>query len=115
MAVWQPLIVCGISDPTKEEAAKGFNHMCGFSDLIVLASNVITDLIVLSTLVALVVCLVAGFRLLTSGGDQKALAQAKHALISVVKGYVVIFAAWLIVYNILHIFVAPGYSLLAQP
>ncbi|MEX2010550.1 MAG: hypothetical protein WD874_01980 [Parcubacteria group bacterium] len=102
MAVWQPLIVCDTN--------------CGFGHLILLANNLITNLIILSTIIATAVIIFAGFKLVTSGGNIKAKEDAKKMLGAVVKGYVVILIAWLLIYTITNALLKPGYGfLLGQP
>jgi hypothetical protein len=104
-AVWQPLIVCGKSSgPLGAE--------CTYSHLILLGRNVITDLLVLSTILATAVFLYIGFVLVTSGGDSGAKSKAKHAAGSLMKGYLCIIAAWLLVYTISKALLNPGFSIL---
>lgn len=94
--------------------AKGYDHLCQFSDLIRLANNFIQDLVVIATLVTTIVFLVAGFKLLTASftGNVGALKDAQRMFKNVVIGYVIILAAWIIVYTILHALVDPKYWLL---
>lgn len=103
MALWQDLIVCNGPD-------------CTFGDLIKLVKAVITDLTIISTYIAVAVCIYAGFILVTAGfrGDSGALTKAKKMFGAVVKGYIVIFAAWLIVYTILNALTGSG-GLLSGP
>ena len=104
MAVWKDLIVCdGVTDP------------CGFDDLIDLVKALITDLVLLSTLLAVAAFCYAGFLLLTSGGNESAKEKAKTTLFKVVKGYLWILAAWLVVYTITSVLLKDGYSLLGAP
>ena len=99
MPGWKDLIVCGGPD-------------CGFGDLITLAKNVIHDLVLISTIVAVVVFMYAGFVLVTSGGNPGAKTKAKTIFINVLKGYLLILSAWLIVYTVTSVILEPGYSLL---
>ena len=99
---WQDLIVCNGPD-------------CTFASLILLVKAGITDLVLISTYIAVGVCMFAGFKLLTSGGNTKARDFAKNAFTKVVIGYVIIFSAWLIVYTIINALIGPNYSLLGNP
>lgn len=85
---------------------------CTFGSLIALIKVGISDLVVLATLVAVIVFIFAGFKLLTSGGNPKALSDARGMLLKVLIGYVWILAAWVIVYTITSVLLNPGYSLL---
>jgi hypothetical protein len=112
MSILKPFIVCGdLASSTPLE----FRHMCGFSDLLVLVSNVITNLIILSTTAVVGVLIYHGLRLITSQGNKSVLDSAKKGLTNVVKGYIVILVAWVVVYTIVNVLVGPGYSLLTQP
>ncbi len=108
MAVWQPLVVCdGVPGNGLPE--------CDFATFILLIKNLITDLVVISTLIAVAVFCYAGFILLTSGGNKSAMDKAKGMLGKVVVGYLWILAAWLIVYTITSVLLNTGYSLLGNP
>ncbi len=87
---------------------------CGFSSLILLAQNLITDLIFLSTLFATAAFAYAGFKLLTSGGSEKAKDEAVDIFKKVGIGYLWILVAWLLVYTITSL-LAPGFSILGAP
>lgn len=112
--VWKSLVVCGITDKTDPNYAQ-FGHMCGFPDLLILASNAITDLIVISTFVAIAVFIWAGIMLLTSGGSKGKLDQAKKMFTTVLKGYIIILVAWVVVYTIMNVLVGSDYTLLQAP
>ncbi len=99
---WEPLIVCGGAD-------------CGFGDLIKLTNALIHDLIILSTLLAAIAFSYVGFKLLTAGGDEGAMKSAKASAWAVLKGFLWILVAWLLVYTITNGLLAPGYSLLGAP
>ena len=105
--MWQPLIVCNSTAP--------YNHPCGFNDLIVLTQNLITDLILLSTLLATIAFAYAGLKLLTSGGSESARKEAADIFLKVLKGYLWILGSWLLVYTITSVLLNPGYSLLGAP
>ena len=67
---WQPLVVCS-SDKA------GFDHPCGFADLILVAKNLISDLVIFSTFLATIAFIYVGFILLTSGGNPSKKDEAK--------------------------------------
>lgn len=101
---WKPLIVCdGVSPP------------CTFDHLILLAKNLIYDLILISTLLAVAAFIYAGFLLLTSGGSTTKKDQAKKVFTSVLWGYLWILVAWLLVYTITSVLLKGGYSILGAP
>ena len=109
--VLESMIVCGVDEPTK------YAHPCGFNDLIALAVAVINNLVVISVILATIAFLWIGFTLVTSGGDTGAREKAKNAAVSVLKGFIFVLAAWLIVYTITNVLLKPneGYSLLGAP
>ena len=115
MAVWQDLIVCAQFDP--DGISKGYDHLCQFGDLVRLANNFIQDLVIVATLVTTIVFLIAGFNLITASitGNVGALKNAQKMFKNVITGYIVILAAWIIVYTILHALVNPSYWLLSSP
>ena len=103
MPGWQPLIVCSGPD-------------CGFGRLIQLAQNLITDLIILSTFLAIAAFVYAGVILLTSGGKSGKLEEAKGIFMKVLIGYLWILGAWLLVYTITSVLLKPEFGfLLGKP
>ena len=102
MDPWKPLIVCTGPD-------------CTFGDLIVLAQNLITDLILLSTILAVAVFAFAGIKLITSGGSEGARKEAIEMFRKVLIGYLWILGAWLLVYTITNVLLKTGYSFLGPP
>jgi uncharacterized membrane protein len=99
--VWQPLIVCD-----------GVTVKCTFSSLITLTQNLITDLILLSTLLATIAFAYAGIILLTSGGSEGKKDRAKEIFFKVLKGYLWILGAWLLVYTISSVLLEEEFFLL---
>ena len=99
---WKALIVCG----TEELGG------CTFEHLILLANNLIHNLILLSTLLAVISFAYAGIILLTSGGNPGAKTQAKAIFKKVLIGYLWILSAWLLVYTITKVLLIDGFSLL---
>ncbi len=105
MDAWKNLIVC---DGTTD-------NPCTFNSLIVLAQNLINDLIIISTLLATAAFAYAGFLLLTSGGSETIKTKAKGIFIKVLIGYLWILGAWLLVYTITSVLLNEGYSILGAP
>lgn len=99
--MWQPLIVCDGPD-------------CTFSSIISLVENLVTDLVLISTLLAVIAFAYAGFLLMTSGGSDKKRDDAKTVFINVMIGYLWILAAWLLIYTVTKL-LSPGFSLLGAP
>lgn len=83
---------------------------CDFADLAKLVGILINDLIIISTFIATGLFVYAGFRLLISGGDEGAMRDAKAIIGKVIRGYIVILTAWLVVYTITHTLLKEGYS-----
>lgn len=103
MPGFRPFIVCGV------EVA------CEYPHLIELARNIIHNLVVFSTFIAVAVFAYVGFLLLTSGGSEDKKNQAKHAFKMVVIGYLWILTAWLLIYTITDVLLKDGYSILGNP
>ena len=103
------LIVC------ENQAIAEYADTCDFWDLVEVARNLITNLILFSTLVAVIVFAYAGFLFLTSGGNASKVTRAKGILMSIVKGYLWILFAWLLIYTITSVLLKPGYSPLGPP
>lgn len=75
---------------------------CGFPELILLISNIITFLLfTIATPLAALIFAYAGIMLLTSGGDTGKLKTAKKIIGNLLIGYVIALAAWLIINTIL--------------
>lgn len=104
---WKDLVVCGQYD--NYGVASGYDHMCGFNDMVLVAKNLITDLVLLGTIATTLVFIWAGIKLVTSGGNPKQLDDAKRMLWNVVKGFVIMIAAWVVVYTILSALVGDEY------
>ncbi|PIQ66252.1 MAG: hypothetical protein COV96_02445 [Candidatus Zambryskibacteria bacterium CG11_big_fil_rev_8_21_14_0_20_42_18] len=100
--IWKKLIVC-----------EGAN--CNFNDLVTLAQNLITDLIIISTFLAAIAFAYAGFILLVSGGSESQKTKAKEVFKKVLIGYLWILGAWLLVYTITSVLLDPEYSILGAP
>lgn len=111
MSVWQPLIVCGVKEGTPDVPVEFFKS-CGFEHLILLAKNLITDLVILSTFLAMAAFVYVGFLLLTSGGKESAKTKAKDVFMKVIIGYLWILGAWLLIYTITSVLLKDNFLFL---
>lgn len=99
----RPLIVCGgASDP------------CQFHHLGELVQNLIYDLVLLSTFLATAAFAYAGFLLLTSGGNESKKNEAKDIFLKVLKGYLWILVAWVLIYTITRVLLLDEFTLLGS-
>lgn len=78
----------------------GVKVACTFDKLIELVKVLINDLVILSTVLATMAVVYAGFMLVTSGGDTGKIKSAKAILMKILIGYLWILGAWLLVYTI---------------
>ena len=102
---WQPLIVC--------DGVPGNNlPVCDYNSLFVLAKALITDLVILSTFLAVAVFAYAGFMMIMSRGSETEYKKAVAMFGKVMWGYVWILAAWLVVYTISTVLLKTGFILL---
>ena len=111
MPGWRPLIVC---DGIPRAAANGLPALpkCDFNSVIVLIQNGIHDLVLISTIFVVIVIILSGLKLITSGGDAGARKEVSGRLWNLVLGYLWILGAWLVVYTISRALLAPDFSLL---
>ena len=65
-----------------------------FADLGGLISTFLPAVVTLAGMAAFVLLLVGGFRYMTAGGDEKAVADAAKIITNAVIGLVIVFAAW---------------------
>ncbi|OHB10716.1 MAG: hypothetical protein A3G05_00955 [Candidatus Zambryskibacteria bacterium RIFCSPLOWO2_12_FULL_45_14] len=94
----------------------GVTVPCTFAKLIELLRNLITALVYISTLLAAMAFAYAGFKLLTSGGSESSRKEATDIFVKVLKGYLWILFAWLIVYTISSTLLNPQFrSILSNP
>ena len=73
---------------------------CGFNDLIQLAQNLINWMVYISVPIAAIVFTWAGMLYVTAAGDPGKIAKAHGLFKNVALGFVIVLAAWLIVYTI---------------
>lgn len=74
---------------------------CNACYLVDTANTLVNFLIQMLSVIGVIVLVVAGFRLVTSGGDAGAAQKAKEMFTNVIIGFVLVLAAWLIVDTIL--------------
>jgi hypothetical protein len=101
---WQDLIVCS--------EASNNSTGCGFGDLLTLARAVMADLTIVATFFVTIAAVYIGFKLLTSQGNSDEMTKAKDMAWTALKGYFFVLIAWVLVYTISSVLLAPGYSLL---
>ncbi len=75
----------------------GPNNPCGSCEIVSMANTIIQWLIGITFMLFAVLFAIAGFKLVTSGGDTAAKSAAKASLVNALIGLVLILAAWLIV------------------
>jgi len=73
---------------------------CGWDDLITLANKVITYILTIATILAVISFMWAGFLLITAGGNESKVKQAKEIFGNVVVGLIFAYGAWIIVHFI---------------
>lgn len=80
---------------------------CSFCDLVSMLQVIITWIIGIIFVIFAVLLVVAGFQLVTSGGNQSAQKNAKDKLINALIGIIIVLAAWLIVDTLMRA-ILPG-------
>ncbi len=105
---WKPLT--NICDATLQLGEQG--KRCDFAALTELIRNGITDLILISTLLVVVAAIVAGMKLVTSGGNPSKLTEVKEMFTKIIIGYAVVLTAWLVVYTITSVLLNSEFSLI---
>lgn len=81
---------------------------CNVCQVVDMANELISWLIGISVLIAVMLMVVAGFRLMMSQGNQEAMQKAKSMAVNVVIGFILILSAWLIVDTILKLLTKKG-------
>lgn len=101
-SVGDPLVPsCGKLVPNADGKTSSMANPCNFDYLMLLINNIITFLLFyLATPLVIIILCYAGFILLTSGGSAEKMTKVKHMIKSVVLGYIVALAAWLIIKTI---------------
>lgn len=70
---------------------------CQACDVTKLINNVVAWLMVVLSIVAALMIVVAGFKLVTGGGNSGALTQAKETFTNILIGFFILFAGWLLI------------------
>ena len=109
------LIPCGFDGPD-EGSSVGAGERCTFDHLIILAQNVINFLILkIAAPLAAIMFAYAGFLYVTNKGNEAQIKKAHDIFLYVFVGFVVVLAAWLIVWFIINFFLDPTFVFLAPP
>lgn len=83
---------------------------CQSCDIVKLGSNLFTWLVrIMATLCAIVIA-IAGFKMVTAGGDSGAISEAREMITNVVIGFIILLSAWLIVDTIMKMFVDASFG-----
>ena len=102
-----PLLASAVVEPGGFVPCEG--KECSFCDLVAMVQDIITWIIGIIFLIFAVLLVVAGFKLVTSGGNQSAQTSAKESLINALIGIIIVLAAWLLVDTLMRA-VLPGDS-----
>src|SRR3989344_6458441 len=89
----------------------GVDEPYTYRHLIELVVVLINNLVLISTLLAVMVFIWAGIKLMSSGGNESAMKEAKTMFTKVLIGYLWILAAWLVVYTITNVLLNTGYTI----
>ncbi len=77
---------------------------CGFQDIFTSLNNLVSFLLFkIASPVAAIMIAVAGWKILTAGGNMSSLESGKKLLWAIVRGYLIALAAWLIVKTIFQL------------
>ncbi len=81
---------------------------CESCHVVSLADNVIGWLVLILGTIAAIVIAYAGIKLVTSGGNQRAMEDAKSMITNIIIGYIIVLAGWLIIDYIMKVLVNEG-------
>lgn len=99
------IVPCGIDGNTQTYTVGGKTHTyaepCTFEHFLIGINNVINFLIMITGSVAAIVFAIAGLLILTAGTNEGQVTKAKEMFWSVLKGFVWILSAWLLVKTVL--------------
>ena len=82
------LVPCGGPLPEKP---------CQSCDVVQLENNIVGWLVIILGILAAIVIVYAGVKLVTSGGNQHAMEEAKGMISNIIIGYLIVLAAWLVI------------------
>lgn len=103
-----PWIVCG-EDLNNDGM---IDEECSFKHLGDLLNNLIKNMVIASTFLATLAFAWAGFLMIKGGSNPGVRDEAKKIFQKVMMGYLLILTAWIVVYTITSVFLAPEYMLL---
>lgn len=83
---------------------------CSFEDLVALGQNILNFIVGLSIIASGVMFAVAGFLLLTAGGDIGKVSKGKKIFGYVVVGLIIVLTAWLVINTILEVLTGRGFE-----
>lgn len=81
---------------------------CSACDLVTLGKNILDWLIGVMLVIFAIILAVAGFGLVTSGGNPQAKTDAKKKIMSAFIGIVIVLAAWLLIDTLMKVMLAGG-------
>jgi len=90
----------GTIDASGRDVSGSLKDPCGFDDLVATAQNLVNWLVYLSVFVAAAMFTYAGYLYVASGGSEEQVKKAHEIFRSVLIGFLLVLAAWLIVYTI---------------
>ena len=70
---------------------------CQSCDVVQLENNIVGWLVMILGILAAIVIVYAGVKLVTSGGNQHAMEEAKSMISNIIIGYLIVLAAWLVI------------------
>jgi hypothetical protein len=79
---------------------------CQTCDLIKLGNNIVEWLVKIMATVCAIVVAVAGFKMVTAGGDSGAISEAREMITNVVVGFIMLLSAWLVIDTVMKMFLS---------
>lgn len=99
------LIFCNTGTPRADGT---FANPCTFNSVIELIQKIITFLVKVAVVLTSLSFVIAGFLLISDGGNEKNVQRAKKIMTNTVIGFAFILGAWVIVYTIVNVLVDPN-------
>lgn len=108
-----PIVPCGIDDAVARGLSVSYAEPCDFHHFIIGINNIINFLIMIGGSIAAIVFAIAGFMILTAGGNESKMEKGRGMFMQVVWGFIWMLSAWLIVKMVLvGLGVPAGFSFL---
>lgn len=85
----------------------GVTVQCNFSKLLILATNILNFLLIVSFPLAAIGFAWAGFLFLSSAGSESQVSKAKGIFTKILIGFLIILSAWLIVRTVTNVLLDP--------